>query len=120
MVKVCKKCGALFTAMTDQYLFCKKCSGSICYRPKADHPYIHCASCGKLIKTARKGQRFCSDRCRASAHSVKKIETAKCAFCGEEFDRSTHKKKYCSHECYLKAKQVRDDARRNGGEIEVS
>jgi len=120
MVKICKKCGKLFSCLMNIAKYCHSCRDTIKYYETNPIIVIHCKTCGKEIKTNKTVQLFCDANCRKEFHYARKVETVKCAFCGEEFDRSTSKKKYCSHECYLKAKQVRDDARRNGGEIEVS
>ena len=62
--KVCKQCGAKYTALRHWAMYCSKQCGALAYPFQPKHEYA-CDQCGKLGKSKKRGQRFCSGSCSA-------------------------------------------------------
>jgi 5-methylcytosine-specific restriction endonuclease McrA len=71
-----------------------------------------CAECGVGYTSANYQSRFCSDRCRWTAHSRKRDRSGRtrgeriCDWCGHTYQRTGHYQKACSLSCAAALKWV--------------
>jgi hypothetical protein len=70
-----------------------------------------CKSCGIEYQAKKKGQKFCSVKCKGASRSKEKRVTLTCKGCGKEFDtpacRVKVNRQFCSSECQSRFKEAK-------------
>lgn len=103
---VCQNCGKEFEKPNvGTNKFCTPKCRQI-YFSKLPHITASCEYCGKIFKTHKKTQRFCSNECAAKEKSKNHSEIRICPNCGKNFIVSQSVRKvYCSNDCACEAKE---------------
>ena len=104
--KICQSCKVEFQSTGGNHKkFCSAQCRDIVYRPARESR--DCPSCGASFQQARRGQKYCSTRCRNRNQIKQSADPVKCVGCGVLFQprrRGHEANRYCSRECSFKDK----------------
>ena len=104
----CEHCGKQFESNRKKRFCSRHCADRHRYEdPENKHHYIpvtndaiKCAQCGELFIPAKKGQQFCSGRCRDRYYYKEKLShSPRCVICGSVIPGGSGGSKYCSKKC---------------------
>lgn len=110
MQKICKKCG--ISKDVSQFYKSKILKDgyeNICKECKKTNSYIHikvCDECGKIFKTSKINQKYCSNKCSIENRNKNNRAIIKCEICGKEVIRKNSSLQdkehfFCSKKCSM-------------------